>query len=487
MSKIIYGVMGVFVVVILLGSIVMPAIDEATSDGGGGTVIVNEGAGWLRLGYNTGGSIDLSYSVTDSVTATNGSDVQTGSFGDMVLFASDTATIYIDDGDVVVFTKDAQDNVTVGYLDDNFTVISDESSLTIDDAGSQYVCELPTWYYTPMTGGNYATFDDAGFTVPADYSPIAISESFAGVIGIGDTLSFDVPLVYDLQKEGDIITGASWTRQSDSDVTPDDLSIVPLDPSVIQIDPIDLGDDENVIMTVPTPTYTDGYWGYDLSSGKATIVSYSGPGGGPITIPATVGGYDVITVGKGGSNQSVFQTTLAATDLIISPGITTINNQAFRSCSGFTGNLVIPDSVTSVGSSCFNSCSGFTGSIFIPESLTTVSTGAFKNMSGIDYLICCGSPTIDQTPFEDTLITEIMNFGETVLSGGSYGLPADVTIRSGDDAQLEALMYLSAATISEGGTGNHNPANDILKMLPIIVIASVLIAIVGIIAYRGKQ
>ena len=57
--------------------------------------------------------------------------------------------------------------------------------------------------------------------------------------------------------------------------------------------------------------------------------------------------------------------------------VTTIGQNAFLGCSGFTGNLAIPNSVTTIGFQAFAECSGFTGSLSIPNSVTTIDFGAF--------------------------------------------------------------------------------------------------------------
>lgn len=145
-----------------------------------------------------------------------------------------------------------------------------------------------------------------------------------------------------------------------------------------------------------TPTYTDGDWGYDLitSNGVTTakIVSYSGAGGGAITIPTTIGGYTVTELGKDANsgNNNVFESSLTATDLIIPDGITRINQNACANLSNFTGTLSIGHTVDTLRSGCFANC-GFTGALTVPSSITTMYggtgvTGTFQNCTGFTSL-----------------------------------------------------------------------------------------------------
>ena len=155
-----------------------------------------------------------------------------------------------------------------------------------------------------------------------------------------------------------------------------------------------VSDDSNA--ATATPQYTDGDWGYDLISSNgvttAKIVSYSGVGGGAITIPTTIGGYTVTELGKDANsgNNNVFEPSLTATDLIIPNGILKINRFAFQNLTNFTGTLTIGNTVTTLGTSCFTSC-GFTGALVIPSSITTINgstsyNGTFHHCTGFTSL-----------------------------------------------------------------------------------------------------
>ena len=72
-------------------------------------------------------------------------------------------------------------------------------------------------------------------------------------------------------------------------------------------------------------------------------------------------------------------------------GLTSIGNDAFRSCSGLT-SVTIPEGVTSIGHYTFLRCSGLT-SLTIPNSLTSIGYLAFAECTGLTSLAIPNSVT----------------------------------------------------------------------------------------------
>ena len=381
----------------------LPIFDSLTASS---ESVHNEGAGWVRfaLDRNAGTTYSLSYTEDENgFYIDNGTDRQTyddsSTVGfDTILYADSNLSVWVDGAIHILGTNEGNPF----YLEGSgaLTIVRDADGVTVTPDGLDPVTfGVPTWSYIPVSTGNYGFFlasdldNELGNGVknyPSDMPLAVVGGGFAGVYAYNDIyryngLGLNMHPVYD--EEG-LFYGAYWDQTAP--VEPESLNPDVLDPAIIDLDPIDIDldplDPGAQIMSVPTPTYTDGDWGYDTTTvdgvTKAKIVSYSGAGGGAITVPSTIGGYDVYQLGKGGASVTVFETTLSATDLIISPGIEIIKDNALAYCTGFTGSLVIPDSVTSIDTAAFRGCTGFTGSLVIPDSVTSIGNFAFNGCTG---------------------------------------------------------------------------------------------------------
>ncbi len=116
-----------------------------------------------------------------------------------------------------------------------------------------------------------------------------------------------------------------------------------------------------VSLFADTETVNGITWTYHISDSKAEIYN-SGSAAiptsttGAITIPSTLGGYPVASIGEG----------------------------ALLGCSGLT-SVTIPDSVTSIGEKAFDGCSGLM-SVTIPNGVTSIREGARIEL-GIHYAL----------------------------------------------------------------------------------------------------
>ncbi len=146
-------------------------------------------------------------------------------------------------------------------------------------------------------------------------------------------------------------------------------------------------------------TYTDGYYTYTVTDGKATITDVDASISGEVVIPDTLGGYPVTSIG-----EEAFLFCDSLTSVIIPNSIASISSYAFYKCDGLT-SVTIPDSVTNTGHSAFFRCNDLTkliiadGStsinsdmvvckyqlteVVIPDSVTSIGQSAFYSCSNL--------------------------------------------------------------------------------------------------------
>lgn len=130
---------------------------------------------------------------------------------------------------------------------------------------------------------------------------------------------------------------------------------------------------------------TEGYYTYTVTDGKATITNVSALISGDITIPGTLGGYTVTTIGGG-----AFYLCNKVTSITITESVKTIEGGAFKGCGNLT-NVTIPNSVTSIGSYAFDGTS--LESITIPNSVTRIVNFAFSGCRSLASITIPNSVT----------------------------------------------------------------------------------------------
>ncbi len=111
------------------------------------------------------------------------------------------------------------------------------------------------------------------------------------------------------------------------------------------------------VFPIESKAATSGYYTYSVSDGKATITDCDTSISGDITIPSTLDGYPVTTIGR----------------------------SAFTACTKLT-SVTIPDSVTRIEYSAFSDCIGMT-SVFIPKSVISIYDYAFSYCTSLKKIV----------------------------------------------------------------------------------------------------
>ena len=134
-------------------------------------------------------------------------------------------------------------------------------------------------------------------------------------------------------------------------------------------------------------------WTYTLLNGEASLGLgvYSARAvptsiTGAITIPSTLGGYEVTSIGK-----YAFRNCSGLTSVAIPDSVTSIGDCAFEDCRGLR-SVTIPDSVISIGNYAFDNCSELKG-VTIGDDLTSIGKYAFRNCSGLSSVTIPDSVT----------------------------------------------------------------------------------------------
>lgn len=131
---------------------------------------------------------------------------------------------------------------------------------------------------------------------------------------------------------------------------------------------------------------------YSINDNKVIITKYTGIGG-DVSIPETLEGAPVVTIGKTAfyGNQNLISIALPST-------VRNIGNQSFAHCRELT-SVTVPEGVSKISDSMFYGCSGLTN-ITIPSSVRRIETDAFRGCDGlIEVTISEGVTSIGDKAF----------------------------------------------------------------------------------------
>ena len=189
-------------------------------------------------------------------------------------------------------------------------------------------------------------------------------------------------------------------------------------------------------------------WTYSIEDDTAVIVNganaaISPEPTGAVTVPATLGGYPVTSIGFG-----AFFGCSGLTSVTIPNSVTSIDDSAFSGCSGLT-SVTIPNSVTSIGDSAFYGCSGLAkddfvilggilfdyvglgGGVVIPAGVTSIGDSAFYGSGLTSVTIPASVTNIGDSAFYNcrtltnvTIPTGVTSIGSSAFRG-CVGLAED--------------------------------------------------------------
>ena len=443
----------------------------------------------------TSGDFTITYgSSGDDFIATNGTDTQ--AINDPCIFYADNNLgIWMDETSIHCLGVDSDNKTFNATLSDNgtITITKTSSGVNVNDGTVNKTFPVPTWAYIPKSTGAFGFFE-SGTEVQINTEPICYVGTYAGVDCYNSINKYDLPISIDATITDNVLSGAKWIKPViETDLTPfnpDDITITPLNP----LNPIVIDDPIILNAVPPTPTYTDGDWGYNLISGgdndgKAVIVSYSGAGG-DIVIPAKVGGYDVAELGIGNTNEPIFNSSNlpASNTLTITPGPNKINAYAFASFNGSSGvdklqgDIIIPNTITTIADHAFYFDDGY-DTLLIPESVTSIGNQCFQGntIHNLISLMDSGS-VVGFKGFKFYYTQNILS----VLDLGTLDLStvdtSNFQYKTIDD-EIPCMGYLAPYKISAPGHDN-GPTSVLLNTLPLLCIIGVLMFAVGFTIYR---
>jgi hypothetical protein len=149
------------------------------------------------------------------------------------------------------------------------------------------------------------------------------------------------------------------------------------------------------------------------NNGTITITRYTGPGG-DVTIPDTIHGLPVTSIG----DHAFFRST-TLTSVTIPDSVTSIGIEAFGECTSLT-NVTIGNSVTSIGNGSFRGCSSLT-TFTIPDSVTGIGYRVFSSCSSLtNVTIGNGVTSIGDEAFSWCVRLSNVTIGNSVANIGNW-------------------------------------------------------------------
>ena len=210
-----------------------------------------------------------------------------------------------------------------------------------------------------------------------------------------------------------------------------------------------------LLLTLPAAVQAQDYTYTTNDDNTITITEYTGSGGA-VTIPDTINGLPVTSIGN-----AAFAYCSSLTNVTIPDSVTNIGDYAFSWCERLT-NFTIPNSVTNIGYEAFYRCYSLS-SVSIPNSVTSIGDYVFcychsltnvtigTNVTSIGTLAFNGCWSLINV----TIPNSVTNIGGSGAFFGCHSL-TNITIGNGvitiGDEAFDACTSLSSVTIPNSVT-----------------------------------
>ena len=184
---------------------------------------------------------------------------------------------------------------------------------------------------------------------------------------------------------------------------------------------------------------------YEIKGDAVTITGCDKKASGELTIPATIEGNPVTSIGR-----SAFTYNRRLTSITIPDGVTSIGDDAFSNCTSLT-SITIGDGVTSIGDGVFAYCSSLT-SITIPDSITSIDSRAFNSCNSLTT-IEVGVGNVNYTGVNGVLFNKektLLHNYPASKTGANYTISDSVT--SIGDYAFTSGRSLTSVTIPDSVT-----------------------------------